>query len=66
MAFVGSDPLIVGGSDAGNDKGFVDVDSTADGIDDFQAHKEVSSLRCIGVGSIDCLPSNKRVMFIQR
>jgi hypothetical protein len=38
MLFVGRDAFIVGGRDARNNKGSVDVDSTADRINDFEGH----------------------------
>ena len=42
FAFVGGNTLLVGGSNAGIDEGFVDVHSTADWVNDFK-HKHIPS-----------------------
>lgn len=36
LAFVACHTLLIGGSNAGNDKGFVDIHPTADGVNDFE------------------------------
>lgn len=38
MLFVGSDTFVICGRDARNNKGFVDINSTADRINDFECH----------------------------
>lgn len=59
MAPAGGDPL-GGRSDAGDDKGLVDIDPTTDGIDDLQSHGErllsMKWRKC----SLDWMSSHKR------